>query len=183
MEKILKQSGLVEAASAQPELDGQHAAATRDRGMPEATRSGIDQSWACRDLEALKEMRAARDAEAATTDRTARLYDGVLRWALGVEAEAVRAGVTLQDYLSRGSGADHALWLAVATHRDRYPASAGPAAVREPVASARSPSLRSWAPVREISIRLGSAAGTLAQLADLTDERGLEDGASLGGVG
>lgn len=138
--------------------------------VPEAARARIEQSRACRDFEALKEMRAARDAEAATADRTAQLYDATLRWALGVEAEAARAGVPSQDYLSRGSGADHALWLAVATHRERYPASAGQAAVREHDASAQSPSLRPWAPVCEVSLRLGSAAETLALLADLTDD-------------
>ena len=36
---------------------------------------------------------------------------------------------------------------------------------------AQSPSLRPWAPVREVSLRLGSAAETLAQLADLPDDR------------
>ena len=123
------------------------------------------------DFEAFSEMRAARDAEAATADRTARLYDGVLRWALGVEAEAARAGVPLRDHLAQGPGSQHALWLAVAAHREEYPASAGPAAVREHAASARLPSLRPWAPVGEVSLRLGSAAEALAQLADLPDDR------------
>lgn len=119
----------------------------------------------------LKKMRDARDAEAATADRTARLYDSVLRWALGVEAEAVRAGVPLQDYLSRSPGADHALWLAVAAHREKYPASGGPAAVLEHTASAQPPSLRPWAPIGEIYRLLGSEVEVLARLADLTDDR------------
>lgn len=115
-------------------------------------------------------MRAARDAEAATVDRTAQLYDHVLRWAICLEDEAVTAGVPLQDYLACGSRSDHMLWLAVDAHRDRYPASAGPRSVLE-TASLPFHSRRPWAPVGVVLNRLGSAAETLARLADRTDAR------------
>ena len=116
-------------------------------------------------------MRAARDAEAATVDRTAQLYDHALRWAICLEDEAATAGVPLQDYLVCGSRADHMLWLVVDAHRNRYPASAGPRSVSETASLHTDPlhSRRPWAPVGAVLSRLGSAAETLARLADRTD--------------
>jgi hypothetical protein len=91
----------------------------------------------------LRRMRDARDAESAIVRRMFALYDCVLRWAMSVEEEARRDGIPLRDRLVRSSVSDHALWLAVAEHRKKYPASMGPSAVEHSSSTGPIP----WAPI------------------------------------